>query len=91
MKIIFIDIVYFSDTNSICADDFKEQKRTTKINVSCIESLSGIRTFKKPFSEIYVAKYSCLKMNSGNMFYIDVETYTEVYNKLKKFTLIAES
>jgi len=79
---MFIELTYFNNRPTICADDFKNYDQTVLINVEMIESILSPKMFTMPFSGQSVGKYSIVTMLSGKCFYI---RYNEYMNLISMF------
>jgi len=68
----------------ICADDFKNEKKITTINLKFLLSLSDLQKFETPLSNRYVGKYALVTMSNNDKYYIDENSFFDLSETLSK-------
>lgn len=67
---------------TICGADFKNKEYIKFINLNLISSLSDLTIFQLPFSGNVSGKFSELKMNNKDLFYIKESEFIKIKEKL---------
>lgn len=79
----FIEIRYFANKESICADDFKNKSFALFINWTLISSVYSTRRYRNVFSGRDVDDSFVIKMSNGNTYHCkpkDCELFLEFLN-----------
>jgi len=66
----------------ICGSDLENENSEVYINLNLVSSITGLKTFKLPFSGTEVKKYSIISMSNKDKFYIDEKSYNDIFSKL---------
>lgn len=78
----FIKLNYFKNGKNICGADFELPTKEMTLNLSQIESLSELKTFRLPFSGKKISLYAVLKTNTGDIFFIRKKEYYKTLNNI---------
>lgn len=78
----FFNLSYFKDSDSLCGDDFKRQRRNATINLHSISSVKPLVMFSLPLSGTNVGWVSIVTMNTGDKFAIDEDAYSDLNSAL---------
>lgn len=73
---------YFQSGNSLCGSDLDNLQQVEYINLQQVSSLSGIKRFLLPFSGTYKGDYAEVRMQSGNIFYINKAEHSKIAKAL---------
>jgi hypothetical protein len=61
---------YFS-RGILCGSNFENGRRTIRINLQHVSTVSEIERFVLPFSNKFVGEYAEVRMQNGDTFFID--------------------
>jgi len=79
----FVNIIYYKEGDSLCADDLKKDPyKVTTVSINKIVSISKPVMFRAPFSNNAVKKYSTVYLMDGVRYIISQGEYEILISKL---------